>query len=117
MNALLEHFRSESRIIPSHISPLSFLVTVASVLGDSDLAHTVVSLLTTHQGGISSREAPPELRAAAHKLTEAGVLAFNRARRGYQVTVPYREALSVMRGNDTLYLLTTARQRSRRRNA
>ena len=113
MNKFLAYCRHESRVVPSLYSPLSFIVTVASVLRDRDLSHTVVSLLTNLHGIISYRKASPELLAAAHELTEAGLLRFNRERRGYIPATPYVEAVSVLRGADALHLLTTARQRRR----
>ena len=112
MNTLLQFLRTRSRIVPSHISPLSFLVTVASVLNNRELAHTVVSLLSTF-GAISSRKMSAELREGLHALTAAGVLEFNRTRRGYEVRPAYRDAVSLLREHETIFLLTTARQRRR----
>ena len=110
MNELFAYFRKEKRIIPSHISPMSFLVSVASILCDREMTHTVVSLLSAN-GTIASRGASEELRSALLSLTKHGVLKYDSECRGYKVCAPYRHALSMLRSEETLHLLTTARVR------
>lgn len=112
MNALLQYLRQQSRVVESHYSPLSLMVRIGTILCDHELAHTVVSLLAKF-GAISSRRASDELSHALHALSESGILAFDRTRRGYVPCAPYREAVAMLRGDESLYLLTTARQRRR----
>lgn len=112
MNALLRYLRQQSRVIESHYSPLSLVVRIGTILCDHELAHTVVSLLAKF-GAISSRRASDELSNALRALAESGILAFDRTRRGYVPCPPYREAVAMLRGDETIHLLTTARQRRR----
>lgn len=116
LNTVFRYLRRRSAVSSSAFSPLRFLVSVATVLNDEELTHTILSLLV-HNGIVASRRASPELVQALNALASAGILAYDAARRGYDVTTPYREPLSAFRSVELRRLTTTTRQRQRRRTA
>lgn len=115
MNSLFRYMRNRSSVPRSQITPLGLLVQMASAIENYEMTHTVASLLAEFSV-IASRKASCELLAALHALARNGIVKFDRQRRGYAVTPPYRQALHLLSSEDTFRLLVTARSRPRRRS-
>jgi len=114
MNAILRFFRGQRRIQKSPITPLAFIVHISSVLQDTELAATIIELLTEFPV-LVRRDVSSEIQNALQVLAEVEVLRFDRNRGGYVLRPFYHEPVAVLRSHPMqfLQLRTSARQRRR----
>jgi hypothetical protein len=115
VNLALEHFRESNAVSPSHTSPFEFLTEIAAEARSRDVATTLVTLLVNRDGVIDAGQLPANLQRAVHRLSQAGILRYNRSARTYSVSPRRRYALRLLQTNG-LWFNLSVRPRHRRPN-
>lgn len=111
VNRMLEHFRAQSRVTPSHITAYQLLLEIAKHARSLSIAETIVQILV-ETNAIAAKGNGERMQRALQRLSAAGVLEYKKRAENYVVTAPRLYALQMLQ-QQTNFSLLTVRERRR----
>lgn len=111
VNRLFEYFRQRNEIAVSHVTPYELLLEILHGSRDLPTAITITTLLVG-VGSIAAEGNETRVQRALQRLSQAGVIEYDRQASNYTVTALHRYALETLRRNGNCSPLV-ARRRTR----